>query len=75
MSENLREELYKICDETNTSRTGMDFLVNYYINSLGWTEEEAIKYAIGLFHNGTIQQIKLIGKDGEELWEKNYLIS
>jgi len=41
--------------------------VNYYINSLGWSEEEAIKYTIGLFHNGTIEQIKLIGKDGEEL--------
>ena len=72
MSDNLREKLYKICNETNTSRTGMDYLVNYYINSLGWTEEEAIKYAIGLFHNGTIQQIKLIGKDGKELWEKAY---
>ena len=45
----------------------MDYLVNYYVNSLGWSEEEAIQYAIGLFHNGTIQQIKLIGKDGEEL--------
>ena len=63
----LREQLYKICDETKTSRSGMDYLVNYYVNSLGWSEEEAIQYAIGLFRNGTIQQIKLIGKDGEEL--------
>lgn len=63
----LREQLYKICDETKTSRSGMDYLVNYYVNSLGWSEEEAIQYAIGLFHNGTIQQIKLIGKDGEQL--------
>lgn len=65
--ENKREELYRICDETNTSRKGMDFLVDYYIKSLGWTEEEAVKYAIGLFHNGTIAQIKFIGKDGNEI--------
>ena len=56
-----REELYKLCDETKTSRTGIDFLVNFYINSLGWSEDEAIKYAIGLFHNGTIKEIKLLG--------------
>lgn len=66
-NENIREKLYKICDETQTSRSGMDYLVDYYINSLGWTEEQAVEYAIGLFKNGTIQQIKLIGKDGEEL--------
>lgn len=65
--ENKRTELYKICDETNTSRSGMDYLVDYYINSLGWSEEEAVKYAIELFKNGTIREIKLIGKDGKEL--------
>lgn len=65
--ENKRERLYKLCDETNTSRSGMDYLVNYYISSLGWSEEKAIEYAISLFHNGTITQIKLIGKDGKEL--------
>ena len=56
-----------MCDKTNTSRTGMDHLVNYYIKSLGWSEEEACKYALSLFHDGTITQIKLIGKDGKEL--------
>ena len=56
-----------MCDKTSTSRTGMDYLVNYYIKSLGWNEEEACKYALSLFHDGTITQIKLIGKDGKEL--------
>ena len=56
-----------MCDKTNTSRSGMDYLVNYYIKSLGWSEEEACKYALSLFHDGTITQIKLIGKDGKEL--------
>lgn len=60
-------ELYRICEETNTSKSGMAYLVNYYINSLGWSEMEATEYAISLFHNGTIEQIKLIGKDGNEI--------
>lgn len=66
-TEVLRNELYEICDKTNTSSTGIEHLIKYYIESLGWTEEKAIEYAIGLFHNGTIEQIKLFGKDGEEI--------
>ena len=66
----VRKQLYEMCDKTSTSRTGMDHLVNYYIKSLGWNEEEACKYALSLFHDGTITQIKLIGKDGKELWVK-----
>ena len=62
-----REDLYAICDKTNTSRNGMDTLVSYYMNSLGWTEEQAIEYAVGLFKNGTIEAIKFIGKDGKEM--------
>ena len=63
----VRKQLYEMCDKTSTSRTGMDYLVNYYIKSLGWNEEETCKYALSLFHDGTITQIKLIGKDGKEL--------
>ena len=62
-----RKQLYEMCDKTSTRRTGMDHLVNYYIKSLDWSEEEACKYALSLFHDGTITQIKLIGKDGKEL--------
>lgn len=65
--EELRQKLREICKETNTRLSGMEHLVNYYVNSLNWTEEQAIEYAIGLFHNGTIREIKLLGKDGEEL--------
>ena len=63
----LRRELYEQCDKTETSRKGIEYLVDYYINSLGWTEEASLLYAIGLFHNGTINKIKLFGKDGKEL--------
>ena len=65
-----RKQLYEMWDKTNTSRSGMDYLVNYYIMSIDWSEEEACKYALSLFHDGTITQIKLIGKDGKELWVK-----
>ncbi len=63
----LKTELKEICEKTNTKLSGMEFLVDYYIKSLGWTEARALEYAIELFHNGTITQIKLIGKDGEEI--------
>ena len=63
----LREELYRICDDTKTSRKGIDYLINYYTNSLGWDEKKAIKYTIELFKNGTIEQIKVIGGNGENI--------
>ena len=41
-------------------------LLNYYQTSLGWSEEEAIKYVIGLFDNGTMDEIINLGKgDGK----------
>ena len=62
----LKEKLYKLVDNTNTSRKGIDFLVNYYIQSLGWSEDEAIKYAVKLFEDGVIDEIKVInGKEAD----------
>ena len=63
----LRQELKEACEKTDTRLSGMEFLVKYYMESLHWEENHAIEYALGLFKNGTITQIKLIGKDGEEL--------
>lgn len=63
----LREQLKEICEETDTKLSGMEHLVNYYINQLNWSDEKAIEYAIGLFHNGTIRQIKFLNSKGEEL--------
>ena len=65
--EELKKELEEICIKTDTRLSGMEYLVKYYIESNGWSEEKSYEYAIGLFHNGTIEQIKLFGKDGEEL--------
>ena len=61
--EELRTELKETCEKHNTRLSGMEFLVNYYITSFKWTEKEALEYALKLFHNGTIAQIKIIGKD------------
>lgn len=64
----LWQELKDTCEKTNTRLSGMEYLVkNYYMKSLGWDEEKALEYAISLFHNGTIQEIKLLGKDDEEI--------
>lgn len=64
---NLKEKLLKLCEQHKTNTERINYLINYYINSLGWTEEEAIKYTIKLFDNGTIDEIKIIGgTDGKD---------
>ena len=66
----LSKELLETCKKTKTSVEGMEKLVEYYIKSLGWSEEKANEYALTLFENGTIDQIKVIGgkktKDGSK---------
>ena len=62
-----RTPLFEMCEKSDASLSGMNYLVDYYIESLGWSEKEAVDYAIGLFRNGTIREIKLFGKDGKEL--------
>lgn len=65
MSNNeLRTKLYELVEKTKTSKAGIDYLVNYYITSLGWSEDEALRYAIRLFEDGVIDEIKII--NGEE---------
>lgn len=64
----LWQELKDTCERTNTRLSGMEYLVkNYYMESLGWDEKKALEYALSLFHNGAIEQIKLLGRDGEEI--------
>lgn len=63
----LKAKLERICDETKTSRKGISCLVDCYIESLGWSETEAIRYAIGLFEDGTIEKIKVIDESGKEI--------
>ena len=65
--EDLRQELKEMCERTNTSLSGIEYLIKYYLESFKWTEAESINYAIGLFKNETIEQIKFIGKDGKPI--------
>jgi hypothetical protein len=57
------EDLKEICKQTNTSFSGIEKLIEYYEKSLHWSKDEAIAYAIGLFNNGTIDKIKVLGQD------------
>ena len=61
------EDLKEICEQTNTSFSGIEKLIVYYEKSLHWSKDEAIAYAIGLFNNGTIDQIKVLGQDTKEI--------
>ncbi len=63
----LKAKLNRICEDTNTSKKGIRLLIDYYIMSLGRTEEQAVQYVVTLFENGTIDTIKVIGKDGKEV--------
>lgn len=65
--EELKKELNEICERTDTRVSGVEHFIKFYMSSLHWTEKKAIEYTIGLFKDGTIQQIKVIGKDGEIL--------
>lgn len=56
----LSQELIEMCKATNTSQEGLEKLVEYYIHSLGWSIEQANKYALSLFDDGTIDGIKII---------------
>lgn len=61
------EDLKAICKQTNTSFSGIEKLIEYYEKSLHWSKDEAIAYAISLFNNGTIDQIKVLGQDTKEI--------
>jgi len=61
------EDLKEICRQTNTSYSGIEFLLKYYQESLHWPLDKASAHVIELFENGTIDSIKVLGKDGKEI--------
>lgn len=62
----LQRKVYDLCKEHKTDTTGIDFLIKYYIDQLKWTPRQAYNYAIGLFNNGTIDEIKVIAGDNND---------
>ena len=66
MLEKLKEQLLKLIESRGQTMTNYESLLKYYQASLGWSEEEAIKYVIGMFDNGTMDEIINLGKgDGK----------
>ena len=57
MLEKLKEQLLKLIESRGQTMKNYESLLKYYQTSLGWLEEEAIKYVIGLFDNGTMDEI------------------
>ena len=54
-------KLQQLISEKNIHKEGIDFLLRYYEESLHWSHKQAVEYAISLFENGTIDDIKIIG--------------
>ena len=66
MLEKLKEQLLKLIESRGQTMKNYESLLKYYQTSLGWSEEETIKYVIGLFDNGTMDEIINLGKgDGK----------
>lgn len=61
----LEIELHNLIVMSKTNEEGYKKLIDYYIQSLKWSEQKAIKYCIGLFNNGTINEIKVLGGANE----------
>ena len=45
----------------------MEMLIKHYTSFLRWTIDEAIDYCLKLFDDGTINSIKILGKDEKEI--------
>lgn len=60
------QELLSVAKAHNTSKKSVDYLLSYYQNSLGWNKLEAINYTMKLFNDGTIEEIKVLGRSDEE---------
>jgi hypothetical protein len=58
-------ELHNLIVMSKTNEEGYKKLIDYYMQSLKWSEQKAIKYCIGLFNNGTINEIKMVGGANE----------
>lgn len=66
MQKEMNPILAALCEETGTSKEGVQKLIDYYTENCGWTEDSATEYVYELFENGTIDMIKQLGKDGED---------
>ena len=66
MLEKLKEQLLKLIESRGQTMKNYESLLKYYQTSIGWSEVEAIKYVIGLFDNGTMDEIINLGKGDDK---------
>ena len=66
MVEELRKQLILLIESRGQTMKNYESLLKYYQTSLGWSEEQALKYVISMFDNGTMDEIINLGKgDGK----------
>jgi hypothetical protein len=59
--ESNKAKLQRLVEEKGIHKEGINFLLEYYMHSLHWSENESVDYIIKLFENGTIDDILIIG--------------
>ena len=66
MVEELRKQLILLIESRGQTIKNYESLLKYYQTQLGWSEEQALKYVISLFDNGTMDEIIALGKGDKE---------
>lgn len=59
-----KQKLIELCKAKGAMIQGIEYLIEYYKKSLGWSEKQAVEYALKLFEDGTIDSIMVISKKG-----------
>ena len=62
MLEKLKEQLLKLIESRGQTIKNYESLLKYYQTQLGWSEEQALRYVISMFDNGTMDEIIALGK-------------
>lgn len=62
MVEELRKQLMLLIESRGQTIKNYESLLKYYQTQLGWSEEQALKYVISMFDNGTMDEIIALGK-------------
>ena len=66
MVEELKKQLILLIESRGQTIKNYESLLKYYQTQLGWSEEQALKYVISLFDNGTMDEIIALGKGDKE---------
>ena len=62
MVDELKKQLILLIESRGQTIKNYESLLKYYQTQLGWSEEQALKYVISMFDNGTMDEIIALGK-------------